>query len=1029
MFTHIKRGWRRAAVATLAAATGVATVEATTQIINLQSGNGAVNTPDSQLRYWAAPGCCAQLSAVPFTAADFAAAQGGPSATVVTAHPNWIQQLPECPTSQWVGIDMFRTPRSALYAIPFTITSKCPSNVTMQICFAADDTLGDGTSGPNPDGLYINGVPLVGSGGSGINTQVCQFFNITALVSPGQNWLYLYDWDSFGVVSGINFCATIFADEPNGFISGVKYNDLDCDGTRDAGEPGLPGWTIIATNTVTGQTFSVTTGIGGVYNFTNLPLGNYTITEVQQPGWTRSQPECRQYIRSLNCQVRDIVGLNFGNCRCDGGQLTNLSTGIIDFSGLPLPVGTPDDTWRLVCRPSSVAPGGPIVVPTPGYWGSQAGAQWLSATPNGHLFTLPPGDYCYEACFEWCGCRNILLTLSVIADDTADIFLNGSYIGTHTNLLAPTSYNITSPALFCSGTNCIQVVARNTPQQLTPSGINVRAFVETGEGSCCANCPCYRPPVGMAGWWRFEESAASPWAYDLAGAPNTGSYTNGPVVAVGEVGQARRFDGVNDYVNVPNHPHFNPGVGRFSIDAWIRTAQTTGVQTIVEKVNYTFGAPPFQILDPFGYQLYVVNGQLGASLLSGAFNFENFLYGGPILADGCWHHVALTVIRNSPGGVKLFVDGNPQTFSTTMSGSVSNGAPLRIGATTQNTNFFNGLIDEVEFFGRALTPVQVEAIYGAASKGKCRQLCYVQPTTAFCSGATVVDVPFTICNNGSTSQSFAWTFSTLTSGGPCTISSAGSTFTNIPAGNTALIPPGGCVNRVVRITRPTAMTFNGAIACWKLNVINTSTNQTFACVGQLHDTRNACAVICPDCATPISEVFANTAVAMPIRISHGGGGAGGLAEFRIRAAYTEDSDDDGFGDPNSPIAGISLNRLPPGEPIIFGGGADGLPIDVDLEVALLDDAEAFAGYSIVVEGDLDGDGVWEPLGSRMISVRHNLPGDINGDCDVSLTDLSILLANFGAVDASIDEGDITGDGVVDLADLAKLLANFGESCP
>lgn len=1028
MFITRGLNWRRAALSAAFVTAGIGTAEATTQIINLQSGNGAINSPDSQITYWAASGCCAQLSASPFTAANFAAAQGGPSAYVVTPVGAWINPLPECATSKWIGIDAAATPRSALYAIPFTINSKCPDSVTLQICFAADDTLGDGTSGPNPAGLYVNGVPLAGSGGSGINTQVCQFFNITSLVSNGQNWLYLYGWDSFGSVSGINFCATIISNEPNGFLSGVKYNDLDCDGTRDSGEPGMPGWTIVATEINTGQTYTVTTGIGGVYSFSNLPLGTYTITELQQVGWTRSQPQCEQYVESLTCDTIDIGNLDFGNCQCSGGQFTNLSTGIIDFSGLPIPAGSPDDTWRLVCRPSSVPPGGPIVVPTPGYWGSQSGAQWISATANGHLFTLPPGDYCYEACFEWCGCRNILLSMSVIADDTADIYLNGTYLGTHTNLITPTFYNVANQVMFRSGTNCIQVVARNTPQSLTPTGINVHAFIETGEGACCTTCPCYHPPVSMVGWWRFEESATSPWAYDLAGAPNTGVYTNGPVVGVGEVGQARRFDGVNDYVNVANHPHLNPGGGPFSIDAWIRTTQGSGVQTIVEKVNYVIGGPPFQILDPYGYQLYLNNGQLGAGLLSGAFNFENFQYSGPSLADGCWHHVALTVLRNSPGGVKLFVDGNPQTFATAMFGSVSNGAPLRIGSTTQNTNFFNGLIDEVEFFTQTLTPVEVEAIYGAGSKGKCRELCYVQPVSGFCAGATFVDVPFTICNNGSTSQAFAWTFSTQTAGGPCNISSAGASFTNIPAGNTAVIPPGGCVHRIVRITRPTAMTFNGAIACWKLNVINTTTNQTFACVGELHDTRNACAIICPDCATPVSEAFPNTSLAVPIRISHGGGGAGGLAGFRIRAVYTEDSDDDGFGDPNAPIAGISLNGLPPGTPVIIGG-PDGAPLNIDLDVALLDDAEAFAGYSILVEGDGGGSGVWEALGSRMISVRHNLPGDINGDCEVSLTDLSVLLANFGAVGSTTDEGDVTGDGVIDLADLAKLLANFGASCP
>jgi hypothetical protein len=49
------------------------------------------------------------------------------------------------------------------------------------------------------------------------------------------------------------------------------------------------------------------------------------------------------------------------------------------------------------------------------------------------------------------------------------------------------------------------------------------------------------------------------------------------------------------------------------------------------------------------------------------------------------------------------------------------------------------------------------------------------------------------------------------------------------------------------------------------------------------------------------------------------------------------------------------------------------------------------------------------------------PGDLDGDGDVDLSDLAILLASYG-VDAG---GDLDGDGDTDLSDLAILLANYG----
>lgn len=56
-------------------------------------------------------------------------------------------------------------------------------------------------------------------------------------------------------------------------------------------------------------------------------------------------------------------------------------------------------------------------------------------------------------------------------------------------------------------------------------------------------------------------------------------------------------------------------------------------------------------------------------------------------------------------------------------------------------------------------------------------------------------------------------------------------------------------------------------------------------------------------------------------------------------------------------------------------------------------------------------------------------GDANNDGVVGLSDLSILLANFGrAGGALFTEGDMNGDGAVNLTDLSILLGLFGSSC-
>lgn len=57
-------------------------------------------------------------------------------------------------------------------------------------------------------------------------------------------------------------------------------------------------------------------------------------------------------------------------------------------------------------------------------------------------------------------------------------------------------------------------------------------------------------------------------------------------------------------------------------------------------------------------------------------------------------------------------------------------------------------------------------------------------------------------------------------------------------------------------------------------------------------------------------------------------------------------------------------------------------------------------------------------------------GDIDGDCDVDLGDLSALLGHFGEQSgAAHSEGDVDFDGDIELDDLTKLLGVFGAVCP
>ena len=90
-----------------------------------------------------------------------------------------------------------------------------------------------------------------------------------------------------------------FGNFQKGTKSGMKFNDLNGNGAKDQGEPGLAGWTITAYADANGNgirdagenTVAATqvTGAGGTYSL-SLDPGKYIVCETQQAGWIQTYP-------------------------------------------------------------------------------------------------------------------------------------------------------------------------------------------------------------------------------------------------------------------------------------------------------------------------------------------------------------------------------------------------------------------------------------------------------------------------------------------------------------------------------------------------------------------------------------------------------------------------------------------------------------------------------------------------------------------------------------------------------------------
>jgi hypothetical protein len=212
-------------------------------------------------------------------------------------------------------------------------------------------------------------------------------------------------------------------------------------------------------------------------------------------------------------------------------------------------------------------------------------------------------------------------------------------------------------------------------------------------------------PSGLVGWWPGEGNAN-----DVFGA-NNGTLVGSASFAAGEVGQAFSFDG-NGYVSIPDSPLLDSLTNSITIELWLKTDQMTSDWTgIVAKGNsaWALQATP-------GANTVDFNVSLGAGDLSGSRSIN----------DGQWHHVAGVYDGTN---MFLYVDGTLDVSQPATGLIPQNSDPLAIGANVQayvppcGCNepgyFFNGLIDEVSIYNRALTAQEIQAIYAAGSGGKC----------------------------------------------------------------------------------------------------------------------------------------------------------------------------------------------------------------------------------------------------------------------------------------------------------------------
>ena len=205
-------------------------------------------------------------------------------------------------------------------------------------------------------------------------------------------------------------------------------------------------------------------------------------------------------------------------------------------------------------------------------------------------------------------------------------------------------------------------------------------------------------------YYRFEELAGTS-ALDSSGNGNTGTYTNGPLLAqagLPQLGRAVAFDGINDHVVTPRTV-----ANDFTLELWLRTTATSLAGGQAYQGNGLLWSDVGGSANDF--VLAALNDR--AAFFTG--NPDTTVIGTTPINDGLWHHVVATRTR---GGAKLlYVDGVLQAAGATNGSPLDAQARIMIAGNTLDARYFEGLVDEVAYYTTVLSPARIQAHFAAGT--------------------------------------------------------------------------------------------------------------------------------------------------------------------------------------------------------------------------------------------------------------------------------------------------------------------------
>jgi len=339
---------------------------------------------------------------------------------------------------------------------------------------------------------------------------------------------------------------------------------------------------------------------------------------------------------------------------------------------------------------SEICSGTSVPAPLCGDSKVQAGEQCDGGTLNGVIPTIPyntNGTYCSNLC--------------------QNLTLRGPYCGDGTcNTNEETSINCYIDCGSVCGDGTVYGAEQCDGTNLNGQTCVTKGYF-TGTLSCSSGCQfdtsgCFDLRNGLVSYYKFDEASYSGTAGEVIDnmGRNNGTSSGGMSTSSGKVGNAARFDGLNDYLSVPNLDGLSFNFSKnFSILAWFKPVSS--VDMIIASLTHQSSWQGSNII------LFMSDRALEVQIAGfGLFNTST-----NSIPINSWTFATWTYSETDRKGTLYLngVKGSEHTFSQF---SQNTNALFRIGRYGGGW-YMNGSIDEFMLFNRTLNASDITTIYNS----------------------------------------------------------------------------------------------------------------------------------------------------------------------------------------------------------------------------------------------------------------------------------------------------------------------------